>query len=75
MVGIPVGFCILRYSISYSLYYFLCVIRRPLNFMCRRFGPLCHFHLHRWYELFHVVKSVYKPVFIVFLSVILVLAK
>jgi len=29
------------------LYYFFCVIPRRLNFMCRRFGTLCLFHLHR----------------------------
>jgi len=33
------------------LYSFSCVIPRPLNFMYRRFGTLCLFHLHRWYRL------------------------
>jgi len=31
-----------------SLYSFFWVIPRRLNFMCRRFGTLCLFHLHRW---------------------------
>ena len=29
------------------LYAFFCVIPRRLNFICRRFGTLCLFHLHR----------------------------
>jgi len=29
------------------LYVFFWVIRRHLNFICRRFGTLCLFHLHR----------------------------
>ena len=29
------------------LYAFFWVIPRPLNFICRRFGTLCLFHLHR----------------------------
>jgi len=29
------------------LYVFFWVIPRPLNFICRRFGTLCLFHLHR----------------------------
>ena len=29
------------------LYAFLWVIPRRLNFICRRFGKLCLFHLHR----------------------------
>jgi len=29
------------------LYSFFWMIPRPLNFMCRRFGSLCQFHLHR----------------------------
>jgi len=27
---------------------FFWVIPWRLNFMCRRFGTLCHLHLHRW---------------------------
>ena len=30
------------------LYAFFWVIPRRLNFICRRFGTLCLFHLHRW---------------------------
>ena len=34
-----------------SLYCMLfCVIPRRLEFICRRFGTLCLFHLHRWME-------------------------
>ena len=29
------------------LYAIFCVIPRRLNFICRRFGTLCLFHLHR----------------------------
>ena len=29
------------------LYVFFWVIPRSLNFICRRFGTLCLFHLHR----------------------------
>jgi hypothetical protein len=29
------------------LYAFFCVVPRRLNFICRRFGTLCLFHLHR----------------------------
>jgi len=75
MLCIPVGFCILHYFISYFLYYFFCMIRRLLKFICRLFGPLFQFHLHRWYELFLALKSVYRPVLHVFLSVTLVLVK
>ena len=32
------------------LYSFFWVIPRRLNFICRRFGTLCQFHLHRWCE-------------------------
>jgi len=32
------------------LYSFFWVIPRSLNFMCRRFGTLCQFHLQRRYE-------------------------
>ena len=31
----------------YKLYAFFWVIPRRLNFICRRFGILCIFHLHR----------------------------
>jgi hypothetical protein len=30
------------------MYAFFWVIPRRLNFICRRFGTLCLFHLHRW---------------------------
>jgi len=30
------------------LHSFFRVISRRLNFMCRPFGTLCQFHLHRW---------------------------
>ena len=32
---------------EYMLYAFFWVIPRRLNFICRRFGTLCLFHLHR----------------------------
>ena len=35
---------------SCLLYSFFWVIPRRLNFICRRFGTLCQFHLHRWCE-------------------------
>jgi hypothetical protein len=36
------------YSVNlYMLYAFFWVIPRRLNFICRRFGTLCLFHLHR----------------------------
>jgi len=35
------------YEISYYLLYLFLVIPRRLNFICRRFGTLCPFHLHR----------------------------
>jgi len=31
----------------YILYVFFWVITRRLNFICRRFGTLCLFHLHK----------------------------
>jgi hypothetical protein len=37
----------LRRTISFPVVFFW-VIPRNLNFMCRRFGTLCLFHLHRW---------------------------
>ena len=33
--------------LSTMLYVFFWVIPRRLNFICRRFGTLCLFHLHR----------------------------
>ena len=75
MLWIPVGFLFWINFISYFLYSFFWVIRRRMKFMCRRFGTLCHFRLHRWYELFLALKSVYRPVFILPLSVRLVLTK
>jgi len=38
---------ILRKTHKISLYAFFWVILRRLNFICRRFGTLCLFHLHR----------------------------
>ena len=34
-------------TIIWLLYVFFWVIHRHLNFICRRFGTLCLFHLHR----------------------------
>ena len=33
--------------VNYIYYVFFWVIPRRLNFICRRFGTLCLFHLHR----------------------------
>jgi len=33
------------------LHAFFWVIRRRLDIMCRRFGTLCRFHLHKWGKL------------------------
>jgi len=38
--GVPIGLLLLLYA-------FFWVIPRRLNFICRRFGTLCLFHLHR----------------------------
>jgi len=38
---------LLTYLLTYWLYAFFWVIPRQLNFICRRFGTLCLFHLHR----------------------------
>ena len=35
------------YAVFWMLYAFFWVIPRRLNFICRRFGTLCLFHLHR----------------------------
>jgi len=35
-------------KVKLALYSFLWVIPRRLNFMYRRFGTFCQFHLHRW---------------------------
>jgi hypothetical protein len=35
------------FTVFCMLYVFFWVILRPLNFICRRFGTLCLFHLHR----------------------------
>jgi len=37
----------LHKHVSIALYAFFWVIPRRLNFICRRFGTLCLFHLHR----------------------------
>jgi len=53
-------------TIFYLLYSFFWVIPRRLNFMCRRFGTLCHFHLHRWCEQedgTRVLGYLYRPRF------------
>ena len=36
------------FAVFWMLYASLWVIPRRLNFMCRRFGTLCLFQLHRW---------------------------
>ena len=38
------------FAVLWMLHSFFGVIPRCLNFMCRRFGTPCLFHLHRWYE-------------------------
>jgi len=35
------------FAVFYMFYSFFWVISRRQNFICRRFGPLCLFHLHR----------------------------
>jgi hypothetical protein len=35
------------FALCWTLYIFFLVISRRLNFICRRFGTLCVFHLHR----------------------------
>ena len=35
------------FAVSWMLYAFFWVIPQRLNFICRRFGTLCPFHLHR----------------------------
>jgi hypothetical protein len=35
------------FAVFWMLYAFFLVIPRRLNFICRRFGTLCMFHLHR----------------------------
>jgi len=35
------------FAVFWMLYAFFWVIPRRLNFICRRFGTLCQFHLHR----------------------------
>ena len=53
--------------ITMVLYVFFWVIPRCLNFICRRFGTLCLFHLHRqvgkWFCSNHktYAMSVYHP--------------
>ena len=37
----------MHYLLSLLLYVFIWVIPRRLNFICRRFGTLCLFHLYR----------------------------
>jgi len=42
---------------------FFWVIPRRLNFMCRRFGTLCLFHLHKWCKMEHrSVSKIQTPV-------------
>ena len=36
------------------LYAFFWVINRRLDFICRRFGTLCLFHLHRQVDVTHI---------------------
>ena len=40
------------------LYAFFWVISRRLNFICRRFGTFCLFHLHRQVVILHI----YQPI-------------
>jgi len=44
---IPRGSCNKRRNLAILLYVFFWVIPRRLHFICRRFGTLCLFHLHR----------------------------
>jgi hypothetical protein len=44
-------------AILWMLYSFLLVILRRLNFMCRRFGTLCSYHLWRWNRVFRNINS------------------
>ena len=47
------------FAVFWMLYAFFWVISRRLNFICRRFGTLCLFHLHRrlwkWNRVFRNV--------------------
>ena len=36
-----------NFRLFWMLYAFFCIIPRHLNFVCRRFGTFCLFHLHR----------------------------
>ena len=59
LIGFPgssAGFSLRVPKRSYSrnLYAFFCVITRRLEFMCRRFGTLCLFHLHRQVDVRHI---------------------
>jgi hypothetical protein len=44
-------------AMSWRMYSFFLVIPRRLNFMCRRFGTLCLFHLNRSLFLIHFHRS------------------
>ena len=43
------------------LYVFFWVIPRHLNFICRRFGTLCLFHLHRQVRMKYDLSKSWKP--------------
>ena len=47
-------------TIYRTLYAFFWVIRRSLNFICRRFGTLCLFHLHRQVGPFYTHLPAYE---------------
>jgi hypothetical protein len=44
------------FAVLWMLYAFFWVIPRRLNFICRRFGTLCLFHLHRQVGTYPPVK-------------------
>jgi len=61
------------FAVFWMLYSFFQVIPRRLNFMCRRFGLLWLFHLHRWYKtcLYHLWR--WKEYIIVIIIIIIII--
>jgi hypothetical protein len=45
------------FALLWMLYAFFWVIPRRINFICRRFGTLCLFHLHRRISIIHITKE------------------